>query len=63
MIVTIKKFLKFSSQSSKAREEWHIIERIFFSQLLGLIKDKSYDELKYKLKEFNRAITNTLLKL
>lgn len=58
-----KEFLSFTSVKPEARERWHILERIFFSQLLGLIENKNYNELKRKLKEFSYTIVEFIIDL
>lgn len=56
-----QEFQSLTSTSPNANEKWSAIEHIFHTQLLGLVEDKSYDELKSKLYEFSQAVVTTIL--
>lgn len=58
-----KDFLSFTSSYPEAGKEWHILYRVFFSQLLGIAEDKFYDRLKPKLEEFSHATVDCILQL
>lgn len=56
-----QKFQSLTSTSPNANENWSTIEHVFHTQLLGLVEDRSYNELKSKLYEFSQAVASTIL--
>ncbi|MBF0777857.1 hypothetical protein [Streptococcus cuniculi] len=61
--LTKNEFFSFVSDYPEAGQEWHLLERIFFSQLLGIVEDRTYSSLKPKLLQFSYATIDSIIKL
>ncbi|WP_065355000.1 hypothetical protein [Streptococcus dysgalactiae] len=58
-----KEYQGFTSTNPIAKEKWHVIKNSFFSQIIGLIEDKSFDELNQKLHQLSNVIVESILEL